>query len=73
MNEGAAQRRAAWETVIGLAGVLAATQIAGASMLATVAGSALFTIGIAAFAHAGATILKGLRRTTRGQDREDEP
>ena len=73
MTESAAQRRAAWESVIGLAGVLAATQVAGASMLATIGASALFTVGIAAFAHAGASILTGLRRTrTRHRD-EDEP
>jgi hypothetical protein len=62
MNERAAQRRAAWETVAGLGAVLAATQVAGESMLAIIAASALFTFGIAAFAHAGAIILGGLRR-----------
>lgn len=72
MNESAAQRRAAWETVIGLAGVLAATQVAGASMLATIGASAIFTVGIAAFAHAGATILGGLRRTRTRRRGDDE-
>jgi hypothetical protein len=31
MSESAAQRRAAWETLIGLVGVLVATQVAGGS------------------------------------------
>jgi hypothetical protein len=69
MSERAAQRRAAWETFIGLAGVLAATQVAGDSILEVIAASALFTVGVAAFAHAGAMILEGLRRTTRPRRR----
>jgi hypothetical protein len=74
MSERAAQRRAACETAIGLVGVLAATQVVGDSMLETVAAKALFTVGVAAFAHAGAMILKGLRRTPRARrERRDEP
>jgi hypothetical protein len=73
MSERAAQRRAAWETVVGLAGVLAATQVAGESMLAIVAASALFTVGIAAFVHAGAIILGGLRRAARARRGADDP
>jgi hypothetical protein len=71
MSERTAQRRAAWETLIGLAGVLAATQVAGDSMLETITASTLFTVGVTAFAHAGAMILKGLRRTTRPRRRGD--
>jgi hypothetical protein len=63
MSERAAQGRAAWETAIGLVGVLAATQVAGDSMVETIA--ALFTVGVAAFGHAGVMILKGLRRSAR--------
>jgi hypothetical protein len=74
MSERAAQRRAAWETAIGLVGVLAATQVAGDSILETIAASALFTVGVGAFGHAGVMILKGLRRTTRaGRAGRDEP
>jgi hypothetical protein len=65
MSESAAQRRAAWETLIGLVGVLCATQIAGDLLIETIAASALFTVGVAAFAHAGAMIYKGARRTKR--------
>jgi hypothetical protein len=57
MSERAAQRRSAWEALIGLVGVLVATQVAGGSMLKTIAASA-FTSGVAAFARAGAMILK---------------
>jgi hypothetical protein len=42
MSERAAQRRAAWETVAGLSGVLAANQIGGDSMPATIAA----TVGV---------------------------
>jgi hypothetical protein len=65
MNEHAAQRRAAWETLAGLVIVLSATQVTGDSLIETIAASALFTAGIAAFVHAGAMIFKGLRRTKR--------
>jgi len=65
MSERAAQRRAAWETAVGLISVLAATQMAGDSMLETIAASAVFTIGVAAFVHAGVMLFKGLRRTSR--------
>jgi hypothetical protein len=74
MSERVAQRRAAWETAIGLVGVLAATQVAGDSMVETIAASALFTVGVGAFGHAGVMIVKGLRRTTRPRRRRrDEP
>ena len=74
MSERVAQRRAAWETAIGLVGVLAATQVAGDSMLETIAASALFTIGVGAFGHAGVMIVTGLRRTSRVRRRDrDEP
>jgi hypothetical protein len=63
MNEHAAQRRAAWETLAGLVIVLCATQVAGDSLIETIAASALFTAGIAAFAHAGAMIFQGVRHT----------
>jgi hypothetical protein len=42
-------------------------------MPATIAASALFTVGIIAFVHAGATILRGLRRTHARRRDEDEP
>ena len=61
MSERAAQRRAVWETAIGLVAVLAATQISGDSMLVTIAASAVFTVGVAAFVHAGILIFRGLR------------
>jgi hypothetical protein len=64
MSERAAQRRAAWETLTGLVIVLCAAQVAGDSLIETIAAGALFTAGVAAFAHAGAMILRGLRRTT---------
>jgi len=70
MSERAAQRRAAWESAIGLVGVLAATQVAGDSMLETIAASALFTVGVGAFGHAGVMIIKGLNRTGPPRRRE---
>jgi hypothetical protein len=74
MSEHAARRRAAWETAVGLVGMLAATWVAGDSMLETIAASALFTVGVGAFGHAGVMILKGLRRTARaGRRGRDEP
>jgi hypothetical protein len=72
MSERAAQRRAAWETLIGLTGVLTATQLGGDSMLETIAASALFTVGVAAFAHAGAMIVRGLRRTAHSSAEDDD-
>jgi hypothetical protein len=69
MSERAAQRRAAWETAVGLVGVLSATQVAGTSMLETIGASALFTVGVGALGHAGVMILRGLRRTTRPRRR----
>jgi hypothetical protein len=72
MTERATQRPAAWETLIGLVGLLTATQVAGDSMLDTIAASALFTVGVAASAHAGAMIVKGLHRTSRPRRRSDD-
>jgi hypothetical protein len=49
--------------------VLCATEVAGPSLIETIVAGALFTAGIAAFAHAGAMILNGWRRTTRPRRR----
>ena len=73
MSERALQRRAAWETLIALACVLAALQVAGDSLLATTTASALVTVGVAVFAHSGAAILKGLRRAAQRRREADQP